>query len=59
MNLTDLIPIATAKDKKRLLKLIYNNEHAKAIKENNKLNLITKQKQNENKKTNRQRNSRT
>ena len=53
MNLTDLIPIATAKDKKRLLKLIYNNEHAKAIKENNKLNLITKQKQNANKKTNR------
>ena len=37
MNLSDLIPIATAKDKKRLLKLMYNNEHVKAIKENKNL----------------------
>ena len=45
MNLSDLIPIATAKDRKRLLKLMYNNDHTKAIKENNKFNNLKKQKQ--------------
>ena len=41
------IPIVkTKEEKQRLLKLMYNNEHAKAIKENNKFNNLKKQKQN-------------
>ena len=44
-TLADLIPMATAEDTKRLLKLMRKQEHAKAIKENN---LRTKNKENEN-----------
>ncbi len=43
------IPIVkTKEEKQRLLKLMYNNEHTKAIKENNKFNNLKKLKQNEN-----------
>ena len=43
------IPIVkTKEEKQRLLKLMYNNEHTQAIKENNKFNNLKKLKQNEN-----------
>ena len=43
------IPIVkTKEEKQRLLKLMYNNERTKAIKENNKFNNLKKLKQNEN-----------
>jgi|TARA_B110000503_G_C6787113_1_gene265683 hypothetical protein len=37
-NLTDLIPIGTAKNMKRLLKMEYLKLHKRAIKENNLIN---------------------
>ena len=42
MNLSDLIPKQPL-GRKRLLKLMYNNDHTKAIKENNKFNNLKKQ----------------
>ena len=43
------IPIVkTKEEKQRLLKLMYNNEHTKAIKENNKFNNLKNLNQNEN-----------
>ena len=37
--------VKTKEEKERLLKLMYNNEHTKAIKENNKFDKLKKQKQ--------------
>ena len=49
MNLSDLIPIATAKDTKRLVRVwmrqMYNIHHTRAIKENNKFNNLKNKKQ--------------